>query len=356
MAADAQPHWRAATVVATEPVAQNIQRITIERPPSVRAQPGTHIDVQVDLGNRTDHRSYSVVSSNEDGSVLAISVLLTRTSRGGSIFMHRLQPGDTLMTTQPLQNFPLRVGAPRYVVLAGGIGITAVLAMVAVLKSLRIDYTVVYVARSREAMAYLPLLAQTHGDRLVTHIDAEGTPLDVAALIDDIAVGPRAERTELYMCGPIRLMDAVRREWIARELPIYNLRYETFGNSGWFDPEEFVVRVPRIGLETRVGTHTTILEALTDAGADLMFDCRKGECGLCVVDVLQVEGTLDHRDVFFSDRQREAGTKVCTCVSRTVSRDACSGRSPIPAANAIAVPAPGAGGYAGVPVLTIDIS
>ena len=81
--------------------------------------------------------------------------------------------------TQPLQNFPLRVGAPRYVLLAGGIGITAVTEMARVLRHVGADYTLVYVGRSRERMAYVAELTELHGDRLVLHVDAEGTPLDV---------------------------------------------------------------------------------------------------------------------------------------------------------------------------------
>ena len=118
------------------------------------------------------------------------------------------------------------------------------------------------------------------------------------------------------MCGPIRLMDAVRRAWTERELDLTNLRYETFGNSGWFDPEEFTVRVPRLGIEATVGKGRSMLEALEDAGADMMFDCRKGECGLCQVKVLAVEGGIDHRDVFYSERQRNTADRMCVCVSR----------------------------------------
>ena len=109
------------------------------------------------------------------------------------------------------------------------------------------------------------------------------------------------------MCGPIRLMDAVRRSWQDAGLPPANLRYETFGSSGWFETEEFVARIPQRQVETTVRTDETLLEALTRAGVDLMYDCRKGECGLCLLDVACVEGTLDHRDVFLSSAQQAGG-------------------------------------------------
>ena len=204
-----------------------------------------------------------MVASSEEGALLTISVLRSRQSRGGSEFMHRLQVADTLMTTQPLQNFPLRVGASRYLLVAGGIGITAIYGMAETLRALKADYQLVYVGRSRTAMAYLSDLTELHGERLRVHVDQDGTPLDASGLVDDIAASSDGMDTELYMCGPIRLMDAIRRQWGERGLPAYNLRYETFGNSGWFEPEDFIVRIPRLGIETTVGTHSTILEALT---------------------------------------------------------------------------------------------
>ena len=314
MTAQSQPTWATGRVVSSVPVAHDVRRITIARPASRRAAPGSHLDVRVPLGGSSDVRSYSVVDSSDDGGLLTISVLRVPRSRGGSAFMHELVPGAELPVTQPLQNFPLRVGAPRYVLLAGGIGITALLEMARVLRGVGADYRLVYVGRSRDRMAYSVELAEQHGERLALHVDAEGTPLSVPDLVGSVDA-----QTELYMCGPIRLMDAVRRGWQEAGLPPANLRYETFGSSGWFEAEEFVARIPARGVETTVGADETLLEALTRAGVDLMYDCRKGECGLCLVDVTSVEGRLDHRDVFLSSAQQESGSRVCLCVSRAVA-------------------------------------
>ncbi|BAS13742.1 phenoxybenzoate dioxygenase subunit beta [Arthrobacter sp. Hiyo8] len=186
--------------------------------------------------------------------------------------------------------------------------------MARVLRNLNADYTLVYAGRSRAVMAYLTELQELHGQNLVVHIDGEGSPLDVNAL-----VASATEDTELYMCGPIRLMDEVRRTWTERGLSYPNLRYETFGNSGWHDPEEFIVKIPSLGLEVPVGKSRSMLEALEDAGADMMFDCRKGECGLCEVRILGLQGAIDHRDVFYSARQKNATEKMACCVSRAVT-------------------------------------
>ena len=112
-------------------------------------------------------------------------------------------------------------------------------------------------------MAYLDELVLLHGDRLVVHVDDEGSSLQVSDLIEATSAD-----TELYMCGPIRLMDAVRRSWAAAGRDVPSLRYETFGNSGWFDPEEFTVVIPRLNVEVAVPPGQSMLEALEAAGVD----------------------------------------------------------------------------------------
>ncbi|MEV7662184.1 PDR/VanB family oxidoreductase [Paenarthrobacter sp. NPDC089316] len=333
MAANNTEVWQSAAVTAVVDVAEGIRRIEITPSLPMPAEPGSHIDVMVEIDGAQEKRSYSVVECTEDGDRLVISVLRAPVSRGGSVFMHMLKAGDTLRITQPLQNFPLRIGAQRYVLLAGGIGITAIMNMAGVLRRVKADYTLIYVGRSRTAMAYLEDLRTSHGDKLQVHVDDEGNGLDVGNLVGGVDA-----MTELYMCGPIRLMDAVRRAWGERNLALPNLRYETFGNSGWYDPEEFLVSIPRLGVETTVGPGRSMLEALEDAGVDMMFDCRKGECGLCEVRILNLQGTLDHRDVFYSERQQHATEKMCCCVSRAVGSPAAAKSPGSPA------------------VLTIDVS
>jgi vanillate O-demethylase ferredoxin subunit len=115
------------------------------------------------------------------------------------------------------------------------------------------------------------------------------------------------------------MLDAIKTAWAEAGRPPAQLRFETFGSSGRFAPEAFAVRIPRLGLETLVPHDVSMLEALEACGADLMFDCRRGECGLCQVKVLDIDGVIDHRDVFLSDAQHKKGDRLQSCVSRVVS-------------------------------------
>jgi ferredoxin-NADP reductase len=270
--------------------------------------------VGVYVNGGSDIRSYSVVGAGAYGDELILGVQLAAQSRGGSAYMHSLRRGQQISITQPLQNFPLTFGRPGYVLFAGGIGITALVAMGKALKARGADYRFIYAARTRPLMAFVDELALEHGDRFEPRIDDENGRIDIAEL-----VGGLDPNTELYVCGPIPLLDAVRRAWAETGRPPSMLRFETFGSSGRFAPEAFRVRIPRLGIETIVPHDESMLEALECAGADVMFDCRRGECGLCEVKVLAVEGAIDHRDVFFSDAQHQRGDRLCTCVSRVVT-------------------------------------
>ena len=325
MAANSTLRWQEAVVLEVTEVADGVRRIVIQPDHPQPAAPGAHIDVEVRHDGRTIRRSYSVVRSEEQGARWTISVQLAPASRGGSRAMHLIEAGERLRVSYPLQNFPLGVGAARYVLVAGGIGVTALVGMATALRRRGADYSVVLVGRSRPVMAYLDDLTAEHGDRLELHVDDEGTGLDVAALVDEVSRSGKGAHTELYICGPIRLMDALRRAWAERGLPGPNLRFETFGNSGAWAPEPFRVAIPGLDREIVVGADVSMLDALEDAGVEVMWDCRKGECGLCAVQVLGCDGQLDHRDVFLSDEQKQRGTSLCSCVSRVASEGSSPG-------------------------------
>jgi len=315
MAATTHKRWRPARVLDVCEVAEHVRQVVLE--PKVLeapAPPGSHIDIGVYVNGRADVRSYSVVGMGAYGTEIILGVQLARQSRGGSAFMHALRRGQEVSITQPLQNFPLNYGKPGYVLAAGGIGITALVAMGKALKARGANYRFVYGARSRSLMAFADELVAEHGDRMDLRIDDAGNPLVVDELVDGVPVDG-----ELYVCGPTPMLDAVKTAWSKSGRRPADLRFETFGSSGRFAPEAFAVRIPRLGLETLVAHDVSMLEALEACGADIMYDCRRGECGLCQAKVVAVDGVIDHRDVFLSDEQHEAGDRIQTCVSRVVS-------------------------------------
>ncbi|TQM44939.1 PDR/VanB family oxidoreductase [Pseudonocardia cypriaca] len=315
MGATSHKRWRRARVLDVCDVAREVKQVVLE-PEHLEAPapPGSHIDIGVYVNGRADVRSYSVVGMGGYGTELVLGVQLARQSRGGSAFMHSLRRGREVSITQPLQNFPLTYGRSGYVLAAGGIGITALVAMGRALKARGADYRFVYGARSRDLMAFADDLVAEHGDRMELRIDDEGRSLDVEELVASVPAGG-----ELYVCGPPPMLDAIKAAWARAGRRPAELRFETFGSSGRFAPESFTVRIPRLGLETIVTHDVSMLEALEACGADMMYDCRRGECGLCQVKVLDIAGAIDHRDVFLSDAQHAAGNRLQCCVSRVVS-------------------------------------
>ena len=302
-------------MVDVREVARHVRQVVLApEQMEVPAPPGSHIDIGVYVNGRADVRSYSVVGSGPYGNEIILGVQLARQSRGGSAFIHQLQRGQEVQLTQPLQNFPLNYGRPGYVLAAGGIGITALVAMGRALKARGADYRFVYGARSRELMAFVDELVAEHGDRMDLRIDDEGSGIDVDELAASVPTGG-----ELYVCGPAPMLDAIKAAWARTGRRPSELRFETFGSSGRFAPEAFRVRIPRLGVETTVAGDVSMLEALEACGADMMYDCRRGECGLCQVRVLDVQGAIDHRDVFLSDDQHQKNDRLQCCVSRIVS-------------------------------------
>jgi ferredoxin-NADP reductase len=316
MGATSHKRWRRARVLDVCDVAREVKQVVLE-PEHLEAPapPGSHIDIGVYVNGRADVRSYSVVGMGGYGTELILGVQLARQSRGGSAFMHSLRRGREVSVTQPLQNFPLTYGRPGYVLAAGGIGITALVAMGRALRARGADYRFVYGARSRDLMAFVDDLVAEHGDRMELRIDDEGRSLDVEELVASVPAGG-----ELYVCGPPPMLDAIKAAWAKAGRRPAGLRFETFGSSGRFAPESFTVRIPRLGLETIVSHDVSMLEALEACGAEMMYDCRRGECGLCQVKVLEIAGAIDHRDVFLSDAQHAAGDRLQCCVSRVVSQ------------------------------------
>ncbi len=305
--------WQDARLRAVRDVAADIRLFEIEpAAPAKPPAPGSHISVAVTIDGRADTRCYSLIGTAEDGAY-RIAVKRLTESRGGSAYMWSLSPGARLRISDPQNLFELTLGRPDYLLIAGGIGVTPIHGMALALAARGAKLRMLYAARQRADLAFADELADRLGDRLETYVDEEGQRMELAAAID--ALHPDGE---LYLCGPIGLMEAVRRQWRQSGRPVERLRFESFGNSGRFAPEPFTVRIPRLDKTITVPDNRSMLDALEAAGVELLSDCRRGECGLCAVEILGVEGEVDHRDVFFSDGQKAENHRMCACVSRVV--------------------------------------
>jgi ferredoxin-NADP reductase len=304
--------WSQATLRATQQVADNVRLFEIE--PSGGASsyaPGSHLNLRVLIGSAQAERSYSLVGARPVDGAYRVAVQQREDSRGGSRYLWALEPGARLSVSTPSNLFELRLDRPEYLLVAGGIGITPMVGMAQTLARRGASFRLLYCGRDRALMPFVDELREELGDRLELFVSSEGHRIDfdreIAALHPD---------GELYLCGPQRMLEGARRVWQDADRPRNGLRFETFGSSGRFAAEPFEVTVADRDTSVTVGTTETLLEALEAAGIPSMYDCRRGECGLCQVKVLDVEGELDHRDVFFSDEEKESRAWICTCVSR----------------------------------------
>jgi cytochrome P450/ferredoxin-NADP reductase len=277
-----------------------------------RWMPGSHIDVE--CGNPEMSRQYSLCGDPDDTQALEIAVLRESESRGGSVWIHeKLKVGDRLKIRGPRNHFRFDESVKRAIFVAGGIGITPIIAMARRAKGLGIDYEVHYSARSRATMACVDELSDMHGERLHIYTKEEGQRNDLAALL---AI-PTPD-TVVYACGPTRMLEAL--ESCCAAWPEDAVRIEHFYSTiGTLDPTKehaFEAELKDSGIVITVAADQTLLAALRAANIDVQSDCLEGLCGSCEVRVLS--GQVDHRDVVLTRAEREASNKMMSCCSRAV--------------------------------------
>ncbi|MCJ8510025.1 PDR/VanB family oxidoreductase [Rhizobium lemnae] len=304
--------WRAARVLVIETPAEDVRAVTFAVE-DLRSSfdPGSHTNIKVMINGEPAIRTYTVLPS-EPGT-LKIAVKLHPNSRGGSAFVWTLKPGDETEMTEPENRFELSWRASHYLLVAGGIGITPIYGMAKALATRGQSVRLIYGARSIEQMAFASELRDLLGDRIETFSQEDGQAFDLAG--EFAALPPDGEA---YLCGPHGLLETARNLWRESGRPMSRLRFEVFGDSGRFAEESFQVHVPRREKIVAVRADQTMLDALVEAGIDMIYDCRRGECGLCAVNIIEASAPLDHRDVFFSTEERREKAKMCACVSRAV--------------------------------------
>lgn len=271
---------------------------------------GSHLELHIP-GSRAQRRAYSLVNL-PDGEHYEIAVQLEETSTGGSRWVHSLKVGDELLADAPRNHFPLCENTEHALLIAGGIGITPMLSMARSLQAAGKSFTLHYAGRDEAQMAYLPEARAC----LDNHCWISGGDPQKRLPAAAILAAPKPG-LHLYICGPTALLNSVlacaREQGWAED----HLHYELFsGALEMAGDQGFEVHLRESGVNLQVAAGQSVLDAMLQAGLDPMFDCRRGDCGVCVAQV--IDGQPDHRDICLSERDRASGS-FCTCVSRARS-------------------------------------
>lgn len=307
-------HWSASRVARTEDLTATTRLLELEPAGgAIGYAPGAHLRVKVRLGAREEVRSYSLVDTGVDDGRYRIAVKRVEGGSGGSNAVRALVAGSEVTVSQPHNQFALGTLATPVTLVAGGIGITALLGMARALargaRPVRFHYSV----RTHDEAVFAGLLEHWLGDRYTLHVSGRSGRLDLRRVVAQLDTGG-----ELYVCGPIGMLEAARQAWTEDGRAPSLLRFESFASGGHHANRSFTAVLPRFGLQIEVPAHQSLLGALEQAGVPVLSDCLRGECGLCAVDVLRCDSVLDHRDVFMSEAQKAANRKLCACVSRPV--------------------------------------
>lgn len=299
-----------ATITRITPVTDRIAEIRFVPEGGVPDwTPGAHVDVDTAAGKR----SYSLIAwpeqrPGEARDDLCIAVQREDEGEGGSKAMHGLAEGDEITLSDPANDFELTGGDGRVTLLAGGIGVTPLISMATAMAAAGRDFTFHYSGRSAGIMAFRERLTETFGDRVQVHTD-DAAPMDLKAIAE------AAKGGEFYICGPKGMIDAARAAAETAGIAGENIHVELFTTAtAGADDQPFEVEIASSGEVITVPAGQSIIEALEAAGHDLIYDCQRGDCGICQTDVL--EGVPDHRDVVLSQSERDAGNVMQICVSR----------------------------------------
>lgn len=257
-------------------------------------------------------RSYSLLCGSERPDAYRIAVLRQPGGRGGSAFVHdELAAGDTILSSRPRSGFPLVEDAEASIFVAGGIGVTPLLAMARRLAEIDRPFQFHLAVRSREQAIFAKEIEAL--GPLCLHVDDErmGRPLDMKAVVSAVPEG-----SHIYCCGPDGMLDAFLHETQARAPE--TVHFERFGAARPAQQEDggFTVILKRSGRELFVPPSTSILDRLAEAGIEVQSSCCDGVCGTCETVVL--EGAVDHRDGVLTNRERESGSVMMVCVSRAL--------------------------------------
>jgi phthalate 4,5-dioxygenase reductase component len=271
--------------------------------------PGAHVSLRVPNGLI---RKYSLCNDPAERDRYVIAVKREAGGRGGSESLVRdVAEGSQVPVSAPANNFALAKSPAGYSFIAGGIGITPIMAMIRQLTAAGGRFKLYYCTRSPAATAFRDeLSAPGLRGRVMIHHDGG----DLAKALD---LWPIVEKPQghLYCCGPRGLMQAVRDmtgHWSPSAV-----HFEAFTEAAEAKPDDrpFTVRLAKSGGSVAVPVGKTILEALREHGLAVPSSCESGTCGTCRTRL--ISGEADHRDLVLGDDER--ANNIMICVSRARS-------------------------------------
>jgi ferredoxin-NADP reductase len=303
----------AVVVTSIEQVTPLIKHFTlaaIDGEPLPAFSGGSHIIVVMHAAWRTHRNPYSLLGSPRCLDTYEIAVRRMEESRGGSHYLHeRIQPGSRLEIAHPVNLFALDKIARKHLLIAGGVGITPILAHLEDLSGGPIPYELHYAVRSPEHAAFVQRLRERAGDRLRMYYDSAGERPDLGKLLSNQPLG-----THVYVCGPAGLIDAVAATARSLGWPESHVHWERFAAPPVGDA--FEVYLARSQLSVRIPPDRSLMESIEAAGVEVPYLCRGGVCGFCQTRVLELDGELLHNDHFLSDEQKVRAASIMLCVSR----------------------------------------
>lgn len=302
-------------VVVTEVVEVNplIKRFRFERADGgdmPHFSGGSHVVIEMDDHGTRRMNPYSLMSDPQDTKGYEISVRRDDAGRGGSLFMHRhVVAGMRMQIGHPVNLFPPDARAKKHLFLAGGIGITPFMSMMAQLAPRGVRFELHYSVRSEALGAYVQRLQDAHHERVHIYVDDRGEAIDLKTLLSTQPLG-----THLYVCGPKGMINWVKSTAAGMGWPANTVHSEEFLAPPVGQP--FTVELAASGKTLQVGAAQSILEAIEAAGVDAPYLCRGGACGQCETNVIRCDGHIHHHDHWLSQDEKASGTKIMPCVSR----------------------------------------
>jgi phthalate 4,5-dioxygenase reductase subunit len=309
-----QPRPMALRVTRNEKIADGIHLLEFRDADGKTLPPfsaGAHIAIRVPNG---ELRKYSLCNSPAERDRYAIAVKREVNGRGGSSnLIDGTKPGDTLMVSAPVNDFELPPRAQDFLFIAGGIGITPIMAMIRQIRAEGKRFRLFYCSRSPETTAFRDELS---GPEFKDHVTIHYDYGDPARSLDlKPVLAERKNREHLYCCGPRPLMEAVRAmtdHWSSAAV-----HFEAFSDAETHKKTDkaFKVRLAKSSDVLEVPTDKTILEVLRGHGLDVPSSCETGTCGTCRTKLLA--GVADHRDLVLAEHEK--ADAIMICVSRAKS-------------------------------------